>query len=160
MAIWYVTAVVKVVVCVCVWGGVLTLTMVYVFLKNSRKTNTRMCVCVPVCVRVCAQLQLSLSSPLVPCPPGCVPVMPVHSLSHEDRTSVSPRFHQVGGNIQRCRWVCDSMKPSSVDCTLTLELTSVPLVHTGAVQRSWETCDVTNSTVVYTSRALAAACSD
>lgn len=42
----------------------------------------------------------------------------------QDRLFVRPlsaRVFQVMGNIQRCRWVCDSGKPSSVECTLKLE---------------------------------------
>lgn len=46
----------------------------------------------------------------------------------EDRLfvgSLSAWVFQVLGNIQRCRWVCDSEKPSSVECTLTLEFALV-----------------------------------
>ena len=45
----------------------------------------------------------------------------------EDRlfvSSLSAWGFQVLGNIQRCRWVCESEKPSSVECTFTLELMS------------------------------------
>lgn len=44
-------------------------------------------------------------------------------------SSLSARVYQVLGNIQRCRWVCESEKPSTVECTLTLGLTSVWNTH-------------------------------
>lgn len=43
--------------------------------------------------------------------------------------AVNTSFSSLWGNIQRCRWVCDSEKPSSVECTLTLELPSEKRPH-------------------------------
>lgn len=75
-----------------------------------------------VCVHLRSSCLFLFSVLLAPCH-GC-PLL----VALEDRlfaSSLSARVFQVLGNIQRCRWVCDSEKPSSVECTLTLELTSV-----------------------------------
>lgn len=91
-------------------------------LYKEKDTDWFASVCFPlhhwlICVRAPAEI-LSLLVLASSCH-GC-PLL----TALEDRlfvSSLSDRVFQVLGNIQRCRWVCDHVKPSSVECTLTLE---------------------------------------